>query len=196
MSLVLDFFVKLTEENGIWWMIGQGFGIVAIILGFISYQLRTKRQLLYMQTVVAFVFCIHYLLIGAYSATAMNFVNIIRNFAYDYRTNKNIRGKLIPIIFVVIQAIMCALTWDAWYSVFVLLGICINTYCMSNSNAQFVRKSILLTSPLVMTYDLFARSVGGTIYEAVALTSSAIGLARNARAKKEGNQEPEEIKEL
>ena len=80
------------------------------------------------------------------------------------------------------QALLCILAWDAWYSVFILVGICINTYCMSLADPQTVRKSILVTSPLVLIYDLFARSVGGTVYEAVALCSAVIGILRNRKS--------------
>ena len=185
MQAIIDYFVKITDTNGIGWVIGQGFGILAIVLGFVSYQLHTKRQLLVMQTIVAIVFCVHYYLLSAYSAMAMNIVNIFRNAAYDYRTNKGITSRTIPIAFVIIQAAMCILTWDAWYSVFVLLGICINTYCMSLSNSQLVRKSITVTSPLVLTYDVFAYSIGGAIYESVAIVSSVIGIIRNRNRSEE-----------
>lgn len=178
METVLQFFEQLIEANGIAWLIGQGFGIIAIILGFLSYQVHTQRQILWMQSAVAVVFCIHYALIGAYSALAMNSVNIVRNIAYDFRTRRNIKSKLIPLIFVAIQILMCALTWDGWFSVFVMIGICINTYCMSLSDPQTVRKSILVSSPFVLTYDIFVRSVGGSIYESIALISAAIGIIR------------------
>lgn len=180
---MIEFFKELLDAHGAAWMIGQGFGILAIILGFISYQVRTQRQILFMQSTVAIVFCIHYFLIGAYSGMAMNAVNVVRNVAYDYRTQKGIRSKAIPIAFVLVQIVMCALTWEAWYSVFVLLGVGINTYCMSFADPQNVRKSILVTSPFVLTYDLFARSVGGMIYESVALVSAGIGILRNRGGK-------------
>ena len=180
--VIIDFFKQIIDSNGVIWMIGQGFGIVAIILGFVSYQVKTQRQILFMQSMVAVVFCIHYGLIGAYSALGMNGVNIVRNIAYDYRTRKGINSRLIPIIFVVIQVIMCALTWEAWYSVFVLIGVGINTYCMSFADPQNVRKSIIVTSPFVLTYDIFARSVGGSIYESIALISAAIGIFRHKKS--------------
>ena len=180
---IIAFFQQQFALHGIGWMIGQGLGIVAIVLGFISYQVRTQRQLLFVQSAVSVVFCIHYCLIGAYSAMAMNSICIIRNIAYSHRTQKGIENKLLPIGFVIIQAIMCFLTWEAWYSIFVLLGLGINTYCMSFSNPQNVRKSILVTSPLVLIYDVFAHSIGGSIYESIALISAAIGILRYRRSQ-------------
>ena len=183
METVINFLKNILDTYGILWIIGQGFGIVAIILGFLSYQVKTQRQIIFMQSLVAAVFCIHYGLIGAYSALAMNAVNIVRNIVYDYRVKKGIKSKLIPIIFVVMQVVMCALTWEAWYSVFVLIGIGINTYAMSLYNSQHVRKSILISSPLVLTYDILAGSVGGSIYESVVMISAAVGIIRHRRSK-------------
>ena len=178
MEAIIKFFTEIYETNGAVWMIGQGFGILAIILGFVSYQMHTQRQVLFMQTMVASVFCIHYGMIGAYTALAMNAVCIVRNIVYDYRARKGIRSNLIPIIFVVIQVLIGILTWEAWYSIFVLLGIGINTYCMSFYNPQSVRKSILITCPLVLTYDVLAWSLGGMIYESIAWISAGLGIIR------------------
>ena len=183
MEAVTEIFKGLLAEYGAAWIVGQVFGIIAIILGFISYQVQTQRKLLFVQGTVAVAFCVHYFLIGAYSGMAMNAVNILRNVFYDRRTQSGSKSKLIPIVFVAVQCVMCALTWEAWYSVFVLLGIGINTYCMSFESPQNIRKSILVTSPLVLTYDVFACSLGGSIYESVALTSAFIGIFRNRKRK-------------
>lgn len=184
MKALFDLISNFINSADPLWMIGQILGIVAIILGFISYQVRTQRQLLLMQTLVAVVFGAHYFLIGAYSGMAMNLVNIFRNAAYDYRERKGVRSRLIPLSFVAIQVFICALTWEAWYSVFVLLGIGINTYCMSFSDPQNVRKSILITSPLVLTYDIFAHSIGGSVYESVSIVSAFIGILRSPKEQK------------
>jgi len=118
------------------YIIGQCFGVVAIILGVISYQMKTQRQMLFVLTATATVFCIHYFMIDAITGMAMNAVNIIRNIAYDYRARKGNKSMTIPIIFAVIQAVMGILTWEAWYSVFIFIGVVANTVYMSFSNAQ------------------------------------------------------------
>ena len=41
-----------------------------------------------------------------------------------------------------------------------------------------MRKSILVTSPLVLIYDVFTLSIGGIVYETVAIVSSIIGIVR------------------
>ena len=167
------------------YIVGQGLGILAIALGFLSYQLKTQKQLLICQTAVCFVFCLHYLLIGATTAMAMNFVNIVRNLVYYRRNQKGDKSLLMPILFTAILGVIGILTWTAWYSIFVFLGLIINSMCMSFSNPQNVRKSILVTSPMVLVYDAFAFSIGGFIYESVAIISSIIGIIRFKKETKQ-----------
>ena len=164
-------------------LIGQGFGILAVLLGFISFQAETRKKLLLTQCAISIVFLVHYLLIGAYSGMALNCISLIRNSVYCRRNSKGKMGLFWPIFFAVVMAVVGVLTWEAWYSVFVLLGLVINTVCMAFPDAQKVRKSILVTSPLVLTYDAFVLSVGGIVYESVAILSSLIGILRNRKNK-------------
>ena len=89
-----------------------------------------------------------------------------------------------PIAFAVIMGIAGVITWDAWYSIFSVLGLIINTLCMAFSDPQKVRKSILVSSPMVLVYDAFSLSIGGIIYESVAVVSSVIGLIRMSDRQK------------
>lgn len=169
------------ELEEILYIIGQCLGVVAIALGFISFQLKTQGQLLIAQTATATVFCLHYALIGGYTAMAMNMVGIVRCIAFYFRNKKGSKSIFLPILFAVIMAAAGILTWEAWYSVFVFLGLVINSVCLSFSNPQNVRKSILVTSPMVIVYNCFKHSYGGIVYETIAIISSAIGIARNTK---------------
>ena len=166
-----------------WYIIGQCFGVVAIVLGFVSYQMRTQKQILFAQSATAVAFGVHYLLIGAYAGVALNVFNIIRNIIYHHRNERGKNGLLAPILCTAISCTLGILTAEAWYAVFIILGVGINTFCMSFKDPQKVRASILVTSPLVFAYDVFALAYGGMIYESVAWVSAGIGFFRNRKKK-------------
>ena len=166
------------------YILGQILGFVAIALGILAYQMKTLKQLLFIQMVTAFVFCVHYLLIGAISGMAMNVVSLVRCIFFFRRKLKGKSDRLTPIIFTVITAIVGIISWNTWYSVFVFLGLVTHAFCMSLPNPQSIRKSILITSPLVMIYDGFAHSYGGLIYEAIAVASALVGIIRYGKKKK------------
>lgn len=162
-------------------IIGQIFGVIAIALGFLSYQMKTQEKLILMQALTGFVFIIHYLMIGAVTGMAMNIVGLVRCIVYYFRNKKRSDEKVTPIIFAIIMGLIGILTWETWYSVFVFFGLIINTLCLAFSDPQKVRASILVTSPLVIIYDAFALSFGGIVYESVAIISALIGILRNRK---------------
>ena len=172
------------DTGSIIYFIGQGLGFVGPVLGVLSYQMKKQKDLLLFQLANSLVFVLHYLMIGATPAAAMNFIGVVRNAVFFRRRLKGDTDKVVPIIFTVITAIVGILTWEEWYSIFVFSGLVIHSFCMALSNAQAVRKSILVTSPLVIIYDCFERSYGGIIYESVAIASCIIGILRHSKSDK------------
>ena len=164
-------------------IIANAIGIIAILLGFLSYQTKDRKGVLALQSLTTITFIVHYFFLGETSGMVMNAVGIVRNVFYFNKEKKFFSWQGWPIVFAIISCAGGILAWNAWYSIFVVVGITINTVCMSLS-AQNIRKSILVTSPMVLIYDVFAKSVSGAVYEAVAILSAAIGLYRFYNGKK------------
>ena len=164
-------------------VVGQMMGFVAVVLGFVSFQMRTQKQLLVVQTATTIAFCIHYYLIGATSGLMLNLLGIVRNLVYYHKDKPLFSGKKCPIFFAVVMGIVGMLSWQGYYSIFVVMGLVINTVCLSFTNPQNIRKSILVSSPLVLAYDAFVLSIGGVIYESVVIISSIIGIVRYRQEK-------------
>ena len=165
-------------DNEMIFIIGQAFGIIAVILGFISYQVKTSKKLLIVNTCTAVVFCIHYFMLGATAAVASNAVCIIRNAFYYNKDKRFFSWKGWPYFFAVCSCVLSIIAWEAWYAIFLVIGISINMVCMSFKDPQNIRKSILVISPIVLIYTILSRSIGGSIYESVSIISSAVGLVR------------------
>lgn len=174
--------ITVLNEN-VLMIIGQILGFVAVLLGFLSYQVKTDKRLLVLQIATTLVFSIHYFLIGATSAMLLNAIGIFRNIVYYNKDKKFYSKKLFPIIFAVIMMIVGGCSWEGVHSIFVIVGLVINTYCLSFDDAQNIRKSILVTSPMVLIYDIFELSIGGIIYETVVIISSIIGIFRYRQQK-------------
>lgn len=158
--------------------IGQIFGVAAVILGFVSFQMNTQKKVLAAQIATSVVFIIHYILIGAVSAVALNVVGLFRNIAYFHRDKKILSSRYVPVFFAVVMAMMGILSWQNMYSLLIIAGITINTVCLSFKDPQNLRKSILISSPLVLLYDVAVFSLGGIVYESVAVISSVIGIIK------------------
>lgn len=160
------------------YIIGQSLSVIGVIIGFISFQMKTDKQVLTLQTVVTILFTAHYILLGAFDAAVLNAVGIIRNFVYHNKDKKFYSPKVYPALFAVIMVILGALSWENWSSILVITGLAINTIFLACDNPQNLRKSILVSSPMVLVYNILKFSIGGMIYESVVIVSSIIGIIR------------------
>ena len=164
-------------------IIGQVIGIIAMAIFFISYQAQEQKKLMTIQCVAIVAMCLHYLLIDATSGLMLNIVCFVRNLCYANRDKKFFSGKWIPVFFAVVVGTIGVLSWEAYYSIFIVSGLVINTLCLSIPDTQKVRKSILITCPLVFTYDVFVLSIGGMANEALSFISALIGIIRLKKKK-------------
>jgi len=164
-------------------IIGQGVGIIAFIVMFGAYQMNTSKKLLFVQTVAIACFCVHYLLIGEIPGFALNVVCIVRNVIFYHKDKKFFAWKLWPYVLAVVMLGLGILTWDKWYSVLLIIGLTVNTVCMSLPTSQGIRKSLLVTCPPVLVYNICALSIGGIINESLSIISSVIGIVRYAKSE-------------
>lgn len=163
--------------------VGQLLSLVAVATGFISYQMKTSKGILLFQIVTALIFSAHYLLIGAMTASALNLIAAIKSVFYYVRNRRGGKGRFVPIFFTVLVFLTSLLTWDRWYSIFIMVGLLVNSVGLSLSNPQTIRKLTLIKSPLCLLYNLLVGSVGGTIYESATLISAILGIVKNRKGK-------------
>lgn len=167
-------------------IIGQSLGILAAVFGFLSYQMKSQKGILLFQTLTSISMTVHYLMIGAYSGMALNLVCAVRNGVFWLESRKGGVNRWLAIGFTVVMGAAGIFSWQNWYSIFVCLGLVINSFCMSFKDPQNIRKSILVSSPLVIIYNVFARSYGGIVFELIVLVSTLIGLICHRKEKTDG----------
>ena len=174
---------------------GQVLGIIATIITFISYQANTKKWVLIIQTSATAFTCFSYFFLGASSGLILNVVCILRNIIFFFQKEKTVSSYIWSGIFTGAMIVLGILSWQAWFSLFLIVALAANTVFLSLGNPQLLRKSILATSSLVIIYNLFVFSIGGLANEALAIISSIIGIIRFRKTKNvnEATAQSEEI---
>ncbi len=159
-------------------LVGHVLGFVSVGLFFYSYQRTQKSKIMIIQTVATALSCVQYLLIGAFSGFALNIVCIIRNFAFYYRDKKQSTDLASPVLFALCMAVVSVFSWEGIHSLLITLGLVVNTVCMGIFDAKNFRKTILISSSLILIYNIFASSYSGILSEAISLVSVVIGIIR------------------
>ena len=169
-------------------LIGHFLGILAIIVFFLSYQVFNKKKLIAMQAVATGLLCLQYFLIGAYSGFALNIVCLIRNLVYVFLGKKGKRNALLSILVAIAMIVVSAFSWEGYHSLFIMSGLVINSVCMGVCSAQGLRKSLIVSSGLIIIYDIFSHSYSGIINESISIISAIIGIVRYIKAQKKGDK--------
>lgn len=160
-------------------IIGQIFGYLAAFMMFLSYQTKTSKQLIVVQSISVVFIITHYLMIDAMSGFVLNIVCLIRNFVYYFDNKvKFFRHPVCAYILAVAMGVTGAISWQGPVSLLIILALMINTVFMSFNNNQLLRASVILTSSMILLYNLFMHSYGGMINESIGIISSVIGLYR------------------
>lgn len=170
-------------------LIGQILGIIAPIITFISYQVNAKKKLLILQTAATLSNCLGYLLLGATSGFALNIVCIVRNIVYYFVDSKSKANRILAILLAALMGGMGLLSWEGPITLLLTAGLAINTVFMSFGNAQLLRKSVILTSSLILTYNLLIAhpTIGGILNESIAIIASIVGIIVFVKTKKQDN---------
>ncbi|MBQ7822408.1 MAG: YgjV family protein [Clostridia bacterium] len=166
--------------------IGQLLGIVAVILGFVSFQMKTPKGIIAFQIITAFVFSAHYLLIGAITAMVLNLLAALNCVLYYFREKRQSNSLVEPVLYISLIIVSSILTWEGLHTLWLMLGLIAAAISLSLSDPQKTRAVMLIKSPLCLLYNAIVFSVGGIIYECAVFASSVIGLIRN-RKKKTGD---------
>ena len=159
-------------------ILGQTLGIIATLITALSYQANTKRKLLFIQSVATLCTCISYLLLGATSGFALNIVCLIRNVCFYFQKEGKTPIYISTSIFVVMMGILGAMSWQGPISLLIIVALAANTFFLSLGKPQMLRYSILVTSLMVLIYNIYALAIGGILNESIAILSAFIGIIR------------------
>jgi hypothetical protein len=162
---------------------GQIFGWLAAVLAFISYQCKDHKKLLAVQTFSTLSICISYLLLDARSGMLLNFICILRNFVIFKKDTKIFSYSFWPYVLGGVMAVMGLLSWQGPMSLLIIVALTINTLFLYFPNVQNLRKSILLTSSMILIYNVYYTVWGGVVNELIAISSAIIGLYRYRKIK-------------
>ena len=165
-------------------IIGQILGWAAALLTFLSYQCKEHKKLLIVQTSATVSMCLSYCFLGAWSGMLLNILCILRNFIIFYRERRIFSYAFWPYLLAVVMGTVGALSWQGPMSLFVIAALTANTLFLFSPNVQTLRKSVIVTSSMILIYDVYFQVWGGVANEAIAVISSIIGVYRFRASKK------------
>ena len=162
---------------------GQISGWLAALLAFLSYQCKDHKKLIVVQTFSTLSICISYLLLNAWSGMLLNVVCLVRNIIIYRKDLKIFSYSFWPYVLSGVMGIMGVVSWQGPMSLLIIVALAVNTLFLYFPNVQNLRKSILVTSTMILIYNVYYTVWGGVANEAIAIISSVIGIYRYKNVK-------------
>ncbi|MBQ3084896.1 MAG: YgjV family protein [Clostridia bacterium] len=158
-------------------ILAQGIGIFAFAFNVLSYQAKKNQHLYIMQGISGTLFTVHFLLLGDYTASALNGVSILRGAALAAGR----KWSSLPIFLAIEAAFLAAgiLTYKGILSIAITAAQLLCTATLWSRNGKVIRiVQFCVLSPTWMVNNIFAGSIGGTVTEILAMISILISFLR------------------
>lgn len=157
----------------------QLIGFVGVAFFIISYQIKSNRALFLFQLIGCIIFCIQFFIMGAYTGALSLVVNIIRNLLLlKVKDWSWVKSKVTLACIIVVLAVITIYTWAGTLSLMPFISVAVTSIGYWTDNAQKIRLSQLIGSPVILTYDAIIRSWGGVLNEAIVIVSIVISIVR------------------
>lgn len=164
-------------------ILGQIFGWLSAVFGFITYQCKTQKQVLLSLSMAGVCMILSYLLAGAYSGTYLNIIGLFRNYVYYAKDKPMFSHKWWPTLFAVVMGLIGFMSWQGPISLLIIVPLVAYTLVLGAGNVQNTRICILFTSTMVMLYNIYYHVWGAASFEFVCIVSAAIGIIRFRKDK-------------
>ncbi len=164
-------------------MLIQGIGWLGTGVFLLSYQLKNNRRLFLFQVLGCGLFCLQFLLMGAYSGCLSLVLNMVRGLMLTgYNDHAWIRKKCWGPIFCALAFLIMLLTWAGPVSILAFVASGVSMLCYWTNNAGVIRmENLCCASPCWIAYDAIVGSWAGVTNECFTMLSILISLLRYGR---------------
>lgn len=168
-------------------VICQTIGLIGSVLMILSFQCKKPKKLIIMQSFGGLMFAVNFFMLGAYTGSILNGVNVIRGVAFTKIKKKTL---LTPVTIILIYIIATALTYNGWLSLFVFIAQSAGTITFYiNTDKAIKLGNLFITSPLWLIYNIVNGSIGGILCESFVITSIIIYIIRTKGFSNVGESE-------
>ncbi|MBO5883856.1 MAG: YgjV family protein [Clostridia bacterium] len=158
-------------------IVAQAVSIVAAGLLILSYQFKKNKMLYIFQVFGTLLFAVSFMLLGSYTAVAMNIVALVRS---AFLAKGGVFSKT-PCLCLILAAtiVSTVFTYSNWLSILILAAMIIQTLSAWTRNGKIMRYGqFFVSSPFWIIHNSINFSLGGLFAECFVMTSIIISFIR------------------
>lgn len=161
-------------------VITQMVGVVGAVLFIISYQIKSNKKLLIVQSLGGLTFALQFILLGGYSGCVALVILVSKNFIISQRGKWKISDSTWTLAAILAACIINAVfNWSVWYDIFSFAAVLAGVLGYWGSNARHIRiANLFLACPAWIIYDFMVGSYAGIVSESITIISIIVSIYR------------------
>lgn len=155
-------------------------GVIGVVLYISSYQFKKRKTIVAMYSVANIMYVIQYLLLGAYTGVAMDFLALISSVIARKRNIPFIQ-KYHRLIMLGLDACMITvglLLYQNVFSLFAIAAVIVETTALWNTDESKIRRLTLVATPCWLTYNIAFSAYGSVVGSVINLVSLTTAILR------------------
>lgn len=164
-------------------IISQIIGLAAVALYLLSYQLKRRKQIVWVTCVSNALYVLQYVLLGAFSGAIMDFLSAVSSF---FAAKKNapafVRHKkwlaASNMAVIVSVGVASALIQRDYIELLPVAGALFQTGGLWFENEQTIRKFGLMSAPFWLVYNFISQAYGASLGSVLAMISVITAMVR------------------
>ena len=166
-------------------IIAQILGGGAVLSSLIIYQQKKRSRLLIFKLIQDVCWCLHYLILNAYSAAATSFICISRSVVYVNNDKKIFSSRLWLLFYVLLYAVSAVITWQGIFSIFPAVSSILSSIGFWLKNVRHTKMISICASLCSLIYNInVSHSVAVYVGVTITVTTSLFSIIRDVRESK------------
>ena len=161
-------------------------GILGVILYISSYQFKNRKTIVDIYTLADVRYVLQYILLGAYTGMAMDFLGLISSFLAGKKNTPFMQKhyKSVIVALDLSMVVVGLLLFQNFFSLFAIVAVIVETSALWCTDEKIIRRLTLIGCPLWLTYNLAFAAFGSAIGNIINFVSLIIAIYRYEKLKK------------
>ena len=176
-------------NNILFWVV-QSLGIFALVFYGLSFQAKTKENLLIMQVISNIFSTVQFILTAAVTGAVQTMLGVLRGIVFYFYKKRGLNpDKIVLAVFEIAIILGAVLTWGGILSVFPLVGMTANLYGQWQNDMKLIKIFAIISAVLWSVYALYTGVYTAMLTELLKIVSSVVGLVRFKKIEKGGENQ-------
>lgn len=168
-------------------------GVLAVVTFLLSFQLRTRKNIIAVNLTSRLLYILQYILLGAFEGAALDLMGLFSSLIAGHKEKKLV-ARYFKTILIVINILLIAvglILYENIFSLFAILGIMLEVTALWLTKEKNIRIISLLAAPFWLAYNLANAAYGSVVGNVLVIVSIIIAMLRLdfGRAETEGKYE-------